>query len=541
MVLGLTRPILTSAALGGGKIAVIIDGSASMQTRYERGETRYGEAIAQAESYLKRTRPGQLTLIQAQSQSRLLAPMTVQIDEALKQLKTSSPTLQGDASDRDLIEVLRSQADLREYREIAIFTDRLFTEPIWKSLPTRLISLGKPAPNVSVTGFAVRLEPDRSLGYSLWTELTSFSDKESNVRLTVRADGEPIETVTLLLKPNERRGHSFSFTDVKKTLYEAEVQMLGDPDSFPWDNKRYFVLAERPALNVLWIGDENVFLERALLANARLRIAKKTEYTPSDDLSQIDLIVANNAQLPTVSQGRWLMVNSSSSEIVDANASEAAQHLRVTQSDHPLLRLIEPSHIRFAKMQRVVLPRHGKSVLSAGDNPVLYVIEEPEFKSVGLSFGLQESNLVLTVDFPILIRNALGWLLPQIEPTMPKQVGQALTLANRSGDAQEVLGPRGRILLSQGENLVQTTEPGFYRVQAADGLRAWAVNLTPEESEKGVEALVEPAALSTQSQVQVQSQLPLWRYLLAVALLILIWELFVYDRTLFRPTGGESV
>ncbi len=545
IILGLARPVLTSAALGGGKIAVIVDGSASMQTRYAINETRYSQAIQQARNYIGKTRPAQLTVIQAHSQSKLLVTMTGNIDEAMQRLAQSEPTLQGDANTRDLIEVLRSQADLKEYREIAIFSDKFLADPLWKSLPVRAVALGKPVQNVAVTGFAVRLEPNRTLGYSIWTEVTNFSESNATIQLSVRADDELIHTEILALSAQERQSFSFDYQNSQKTRFEVEAKLLNGQDAFVFDNRRYFALAERVTIKVIWIGEENIFLERALLAKARLQIAKIQALTSLNQLNEADLIVANNASLPTIAEGRWLLINSSSEKLIETKEAEPAQNLRVTQSDHPLLQLFEPNHVRLTKVQRVVLPKEGKPILMSGDNPAVYVLNkteaEKELKVIGLGFNLQESNLVLTVDFPILVRNALGWLLPQIEPTVPKQVGQALKLAGFSGEGVEVLTPQGqRIALDKEQNLVQTETPGFFLLKTAENTRAWAVNLALSESEVGSEGRQEPSAQSQQGQVQVQAQFPLWRFLLIAALLALIGELFVYDRAWFRPTRGGA-
>jgi hypothetical protein len=546
IVLGLSRPILTSAALGGGKIAVIVDGSASMQARYGN-QTRYSEAVAQAMVYIKNTRPAQLTLIQAQYQSRLVMPMSSLIDQALEKLSSIEPTLQGDANTRDLLEILRSQADLREYREIAIFSDRLVTDSVWRSLPVRFVALGKAMQNIAVTGFAVRMEPNRDLGQSIWAEIGNFSDVDATVELKFRVENTEIHTTILALKAHEKTSYSFAFKDAQgqQTRFTVSAKRIDGPDAFRYDDERYFSVPERATLRVLWVGDENIFLERALLSNVRLQIARLPRLLPTDDLSQADVIVANNVQLPEISQGHWLIINSSSDNFIEAKEFETVPSLRVTQNDHRLLYLVEPSHLRIARVRRLTLPIASKTLLAAGDHPALFILEkfeeDKELRVVGLAFSLQESNLVLTVDFPILVRNALSWLLPQLEPITSKQVGQPLGVPKNAYESIEVYSPRGnKIHLGKDEDWIRTDALGFYQMKSEEERKTWAVNLAPTESEPGTEGAFQPSAQSQQEQVQVQSQLPLWRFLLALALLALLGELFVYDRTFFKPTGDKA-
>jgi hypothetical protein len=550
IVTGLANPALTSVAFGGGVIAVIIDGSASMQTRYDH-HTRYSEALAQAEDYLRRTRPAQLTIIQAQAHNRLLVPMTSDITLALQRLRESRPTLQGDASARDLIEILRHQSgpqpDLREYREIAFFTDQMPSDAVWGNLPVRVIALGKPVQNVAVRGFALRRQPNRDLGYSVWTEIVNYSEADAPIQLEIRGDDEPLHTVTLALKSKEARVYAFDLESTERTRFVAKATLLNGSDAFPYDNERYFALGPRTVLHVLWIGDENTFLERALLANARVRIAykKSSQGLTPDDLSAVDLVVANNTNMPLVSSAQILMFNSSISGLFEIHGREPAQALRVLQSDHALLRLIETSHIRLTHVRQATVAKPGAILWASGAQPALYALETPEIKLIAFAFSLQESNLVLTVDFPILIRNSLTWLLPHLEPPTPKEVGQALPLAGL-GERFEVRDPKGQpIAMARApgrEGLLQTEEPGFYRVRVGESARDWAVNLAPGESEPGTQALREPAVgSSAPARAPAQLPFPLWRFLLLAALLGLIWELFVYDRSLFQPIGGKPV
>jgi hypothetical protein len=73
LVFSLARPTLTQEFLGGGTLALIIDGSASMQTSHG-DRTRYQHALKIAHELIERRRPRALTVIQAQRTPKLLVP-----------------------------------------------------------------------------------------------------------------------------------------------------------------------------------------------------------------------------------------------------------------------------------------------------------------------------------------------------------------------------------------------------------------------------------------------------------------------------------
>ncbi|MCL6641695.1 MAG: BatA and WFA domain-containing protein, partial [Candidatus Bipolaricaulota bacterium] len=191
LVFALATPTLPQAFFSGGTLAMIVDGSASMQTR-EQGQSRYERAIALAREIIERRRPSHLTVIQAQRTPRLLVPWTQDHAQALSILQASRPTLQSNAGESHILQMLRSQQELESFDEIFYISDHPLTlgpspepnpTPFGKGLPSpfrggaggevrgegfQWVPVGEPQKNGAITGFAARRLPQSAQGVALW-------------------------------------------------------------------------------------------------------------------------------------------------------------------------------------------------------------------------------------------------------------------------------------------------------------------------------------------------------------------------------------
>ena len=121
--------------------------------------------------------------------------------------------------------------------------------------------------------------------------------------------------------------------------------------------------------------------------------------------------------------------------------------------------------------------------LKSGELPVLARWESERGRRVLIALELSGSDLPLRVDFPLLVRNALLWLLPW-EEGEEHYVGEAVRLP-----------PGARVVTPEGEvaGVWVPQGPGLYRVLREGGEGWLAVNLPPEAPARTREAPVPEA------------------------------------------------
>ncbi len=490
LVFALAQPTLTQEFLGGGTLAVIIDGSASMQTQ-EQEKTRYQKALDIAKELIERRRPSRLTVIQAQKSPKLLVPLTEDRVQAQALLRASQPTLQSDVSSSALRELVRSQGE--GFDEIIYVSDHA-PSLRWDG-PLSWIPVGEPRKNLAITGFAARPLPDGAGGVALWARVENFSAESLEGTLKFLVEDKEIFTQSLRLGPGEHRSVETVFGSSLGGRFRAVLEVA---DDFVFDNARYSVIPEQPELEVLWLGERNFFLERALSTFATLRI-----YTDRDDIDY-DLVIANNTAVSSLEAGRFFLINSSLEPLVrltDISVEPGA--LTVLQAAHPLVQNVRLEHLRPTVLRVAELAPTMQTLIQTNDWSLLSVHRSGSLGLVYLGVDLKSSPLVLTPSFPILVYNVVRWLVPDWGFPSEQFVSE------------------------------EFHTPGF--------TERGAVNLDPRESViNRIDAVTQTAHKETFGTGRAQAQFPLWPYGAWVALVLLITEFFLYYRALFRRQRGEA-
>jgi hypothetical protein len=491
LVFALAAPTLPQEFFGGGTFAIIIDGSASMQV-HEESTTRYERAITLAVEYIERRRPSRITIIQGQDAPRLLVPLTESRAQSIATLRSSRPTLQNDASERSLLQILRSQSELENYDEIIYISDRPSLDILKDSVTW--VPVGGPRKNLAITEFAVRPAPEAAPGIALWTRVENFSSEPLEGVLKFFSEATEIFNEPVRLEPKEKRSIEMLYASNAVGRFTAALDVS---DDFVFDNVRYFVMPARLKLKVLWVGDRNFFLERALSIFAQIEITTPANAIDADETEKYDLAIANGVELDSLPAGRFFLINSALEPLVRLGDGvvEPGSH-QLLQAAHPIVQNVRLEHLQATNLREGELASSVQMLIASNGQPIVAAHRSRALSLVYLGTDLRASPLVLTPSFPILVQNVVRWLLP--ESNIPP-----------------------RQFVSE-----QFPAPGFTDLGA--------VNLDPRESE--INTLNEerlPDHIKSMNTEKVRAQIPVWYYGAWGALGLLVLELFFHDRGLF--------
>src|SRR5262249_30342586 len=88
--------------------------------------------------------------------------------------------------------------------------------------------------------------------------------------------------------------------------------------------------------------------------------------------------------------------------------------LSVVQREHPLCRYVSAAAASLARARRVELPERATVLAQAADGaPLIFLCEQPDRTSLCIAFDVMESDLPFRNAFPLLLRNAVGYLASQ--------------------------------------------------------------------------------------------------------------------------------
>ena len=510
LAFALTQPLLRIPQRSISRLAIVIDGSVSMRTRTNSGASRYQESVEEAVSALDRYPADERIIIQFSEHSRLLThPDDPHELESI--LRSSSPTWYGDGMAEGLLTMLRSVGGLEQFDRIVVLSDQTLM-----GLPSQAeMILFDEGDNVGITAFSVRQNPDEP-GVSAFVEVLNATEGFVNTQIRI-SDGESQTTLALMLPPNAVDRYTIPFPNSRGSVFTATLDY---PDDLDADNKRYFALDRPIDVRVFWIGERNRYLTAALRASVPV--------TEVDDISSADLVIVNQRQVPSIEQGVVLLIQSAMDRVLTLGELREVGDIVVRSPNHPLLRSVDVADFRFRQIVEAQFEIPVEILLETDGFPVLAEYADPPQRLFFLMADLMNTNLPVTVDFPILIRNLANELvrIPAELSFQSPEVGEFISLQGRGAmrsltDSQDQAIPYSEPLLT-----FSPQEPGIYTLTTDRGAFAITVNSPASETAlKGTSQLM----ISGHTEAERSERLyPLWPILLGVAVLLLLIETYLH-------------
>ena len=398
-----------------------------------------------------------------------------------------------------------------------------------------------------------------------FAQVINYGDSPAQRRLAFYSDGQLVKVSDITLEPGGEQSILAEGLDPNTQLVEARLLRDGlvqqpapgqTVDDLPLDDSALAPL--RPPLSGLvhLVSQGNLFLETALALQPGLQIttttASQLSNLPEAALTIFDATTPLSDSLPA---GDLLFIAPpQSTSFFTVTGLVNTPSPLMAAPDHPLVQNVSFDTVSILDANALIARQPGGRSwaqlivegewLAANDatyqTPLLLAGQAQGRCIAVLAFDLLHSDLPLQPAFPILISNLIGWLAPGECDGLPAQVapGQALSFST-SPDTESVTlirpdssrlailpGPNGEVIIED------TLQPGLYSLEAGESLQ-FAVNLaSPRESTlTPLDNLPAQGLGPAQAAAAAQTaQREWWRWLAALALLILIIEWLVYQR-----------
>lgn len=501
---------MQSTSLSG--LAIVLDGSASMRTVTEDGSTRYDHAVEEARLLLDKYPSATSAVIQLSSRPTILARPGLERADLVDSILRSHPTWYGDGTAEALLSLLGSIGDASQFERVVVLSDHSFSD-VPDSFEPMLVEGGD---NLALTGFSVRENPEQGGVTALVTALNG-TDAYQDVTIKID-DRENQTTLSLLMSPGSAERFVIPFPSSRGTLFTA---FLEPEDDFVADNRRFFNLDRSIDVRVRWLGTENRYLMAALRSVAPVTLVGALE--------DADLTVVHGARAPASQTGTVLLVHAGIDGLLTQGETLPTDRIEVLYPDHPILNGVDPSSFRVREAPTASLPPAAEVVLASHGVPLLATYEDETRTVVYIAPNILETNLPITVDFPLLIRNIIADLvrLPSQLSYRSADVGEPISLTGR-GTVEELYDPEEEsIPLPNGVATFRPAAPGFHTLITDRGAFAIAVNVPTEESSPFAPA-EEMNAIESTSHSAVRFH-PLWPAAVALAILLLFAEAYFHS------------
>jgi len=437
----------------------------------------------------------------------------------------------------------RALAREPERDRVVMVTDGAFSPPPeWAEMGERLrtVRVGGTPVNRAIVTFRVTPHPENRRRFQGFVRVRNYDAEPTQANLVLYADGVALENRPVDLPADGDA--ELIVDDLPDTAAVLEARLEG-ADDLPLDNVAYAVPGGGPEPRILLVTAGDLFLERVtgLMPGTRAFRVDPRFYT-EEEAEQYDIVVFDNYLPLSLPRTGVLIINPADSSLMAVVGEAEGPVIKPADETDPLLRYVNLSEVRVARMQRVTAPGWARTVIDSNLGPLLLAGETDGRRVAVLTFQLQQSNLPLTTAFPILMANLYGYLQPPGSVvTREVPVHAPVPIVPLAGaDRIDIERPDGTVATLRadaGETIYDRTDlPGVYLVRQRQGDQflgqsVFAVNAT-SEAESDLRPRLPPDVASRAGGELGLETLPreLWPALALLGIGALIGEWWWYHR-----------
>jgi hypothetical protein len=538
MLLAAANPRPGGTDPGGRSVVFLIDRSASMSARDDRGD-RLAAARARAGALVDGLRAADRAMVasfgaDASAESGFEAD-PVRLRAALLRIDPSEEP--GDLP--RALAFARAVLRGRPHPTVVVVSDGGFTDDarntaaaaladqaLGEAVDVRYLPVGRPGENVGIVSFGARRIPADPGLVDAALVVENFGSQRVDLIAEIASGGTIVERAPLSLAPHERRRHQLPSVFAAAARLEARLLTSGGQplaDDLALDDRAFAVVPALRPRRILRVGGPDLYLDGALLslgggaiieridaAGAAARRARWTEY---------DLVIFDGvAPAPPPATGHYLYFDphGPGSPFPERGGAVRDPVMADLHRDHPLLRQLDLADVNVAQARRLTLATGDVAVAASFGVPLFVARERPGLRIAALSFDPRRSDLPMRPAFPLFIANVLAWATNDAAGEL------AAPAAAATGSSVHLGGTAGGID-------VPITRAGF--VDTPDG--TIAANLgDPRESDlsPAPSLIIGGRALPPPDPPQRRTPLRLTALALALAAALLLGEWATYHR-----------
>lgn len=559
IAVALARPQWLTRAEQPGDLVVIVDSSASMQTR-TGGTSRFELALERAERLIDEL-PESDRLALMSSASRPVLRSGFETDRLVlrERLAAIEPTDEA-GRPRAALELALSLLSGRRDGRVVFLTDGAFDDSLDAGeVPLEVVAVqqgeggdagpsggSEQAVNFAITRFDVRPEIGALDRYAVLVTVRSYASADRNITLRLARDGRSIAARQLQVPAGERRSLHLVIEGRLQGRMEARIEA---DDDLGVDDAAYVVVPGTEPRRILQVGPPNPYLQSLFAAMPDV-ISERLENLEGRDLAALakryDLVVLDGLPAPALAPGNFLLFGTLPGNLPLEGAGTYVNAEVTGASAHSWLRGLDFTGISVDRGQRLQLREEAEGqgierLLWSDEHTLALGYLGDRLRVVAFSFDLRDSNLGRHAVFPLLMRSSVDWLVQragQLAPTQIRAGEPYVILTPTPGEEVQMRLPSAEALNlnADGRELVftDTAQAGFYRYAINSVTRYFAVNAS-SEAESDVNARVRTTTLTTESfdsqaaegAVVIQ---PLWSWLMLMALALLSIEWVLWAR-----------
>jgi len=411
--LALAKPYLRNAGANADNVVIVIDTSLSMQAE-DVSPSRFESAKKQALSYVTNLRPGTyITLINMGTSAVIEENLSQDKDSITEKIKNMRVT-NGAAATDDAAGLIQSIVNQYPGTEVVVFGDEKLNI---SDIDIRFVNFSKGSDNYAVVLLSHSVSQN---GITALSRIANYSDRSVTLPVSLYADGKVFDAKNIDISPNNVANVYWSGLPADTMLLECRIET---EDSLDADNRGWDIINHEKTSKVMLVSEKNVFLEKIMGLMSGIELYK-TEFGEVDTLEGYDLYIFDGylpKKLPK--DGNIMIFNPTENDIFEVGAEIELPGIQ--KSDHTLFKYITDFSFAIAKSKKMTVPQWAEVVLNSNEGPLIFCGTKEKQRIVVFGFDIHNTDIPLRPAFPIMMTNALEWLIPSrvknVEKVYPGQ------------------------------------------------------------------------------------------------------------------------
>ncbi|UNK17518.1 VWA domain-containing protein [Paenibacillus sp. N3/727] len=442
LIFALMQPFLRVSGNGSQHIVIVADTSGSMsakvkplggvtnQKEEQNSSSRMDLLKDRMKEYVKdQGKSKDITLLTVGARPVTLLSREGDKDKFLKAVDEMQPYY-GQASYREALSLASALTREESDVEVVVFTDGQWKEDATQTVFNVPVSVekitgGTPL-NFAIEQFGISNKDTAGGSNTAVAVISSNSAQPMPVEVGLYGDDKLLTSREIEVQSGAKA--TISFADVPfAEVYRLE---LAGEDGYTADNETYAFGMKHGTSRVLLLTPGNLFLEKALqLSGAEVTRVTVNNSGDSDSTNSkekgaedqsnavpvpegnYNLIVMDGPMPEAYRQGEWstLIAKTPLWTIGTQGKKMANPGGRPVMVSHPVTSYVSLSGVYIGTLLDEN-PAWGEPVIKFGDTPLVYAGKEGGHPRLSFGFLLQDSDLPLSSEFPVLVNNALKWM-----------------------------------------------------------------------------------------------------------------------------------
>ncbi len=450
----------------------VLDASSSMNT-VEDGETRFERAQDEIVNVIKKSKRGSsYTLVSVSGESVVIFESVTNKDVAIELVEKTEPT-QTTADHKSVLNTAQEMLDKENSSLIYLVTDKSYEEH--KNVE-KIINVANERTSNTAVYDAVHTHAQNKL--TVTAKAISYIDtKDAKVNLIV--NGKRVATETVSLTAGVATEFNIS-ADVDS--FESFTVELAEKDAYMLDNSvTSYNLKSDKSYSILIVSDTGFFLEAVIdaLIDSDIKVVSSSEYETMTE--KFGLYIFDNYSPSVLPDGAvWLInpqknIENSGFSVKTSVQLPSPEPIQISSNTstqvRKLLAGLDDGDIyvaNYLKFSGIYLSHY--TLYSYDSNPLIFAgANGLGNRQVVFGFSLNESDIALSTNYVMLMRNLLQYCFPDIVDKSNYTVGEdALVNIVANASAITVTSPSGKdiYLETDGSSAVlNLDEIGTYKIE----------------------------------------------------------------------------